>query len=78
MAERVYKIEKTQGSTYFVGLYEGGNWLHTYKGYMNPYCALGMKLYPYQVGTGVSSGKIPGKHEISCLDIKNFWERKRK
>lgn len=75
MAERVYKLEKTQGSTYFVSLYEGSQWLHTYKGYINPYCHGEMKLYPHQVGTGVSSEKVPGKHGISMLKIENLWKR---
>lgn len=79
MAERRYiKENRQEGSAYLISLYEGDMWLHMYKGYMNPYCAMEMKLYPYKNGTGVSSEKVPGKHAISILKIENFWEGRKK
>ena len=75
MAEREYRKDGYDGKAYLISLYENGQWLMTYKGYFNPYCYGELKLYPYKVGTGVSSGTVPGKHGISVLKIKNFWNR---
>ena len=72
MAELRYIDEgKKEGNAYLISLYEGNNWLHTYKGYVSRYCNLVMQLYPYKNGTGVSSEKVPSKHSVSIFKIEN-------
>lgn len=73
MSEFEYRKDGHDGKAYIISLYDKGQWLMTYKGYMNPYCAMEMKLYPYKAGTGTSSAPVPGKHGISILKIKDFW-----
>ena len=73
MSELEYRKDGHDGKAYIISLYDKGQWLMTYKGYINPYCHGEMKLYPYKVGTGTSAVPVPGKHGISILKIKNLW-----
>lgn len=71
MAELIYKDEGYfEDGAHRISLYEGSAWLMTYKGYINRYCRLDMKLYPFKRGTGISSQKIPGAHGVSIFQIR--------
>lgn len=71
MAELIYKDEGYfEDGSHKISLYDGSAWLMTYKGYINRYFHLEMKLYPHKRGTGVTSGKIPGAHGVSIFQIR--------
>ncbi len=71
MASLLYKDEGYfEDGSHKISLYDGNAWLMTYKGYINRYFNLEMKLYPFKRGTGVSSEKIPGVHGVSIFQIR--------
>lgn len=81
MADLIYKDEGYfQDGSHKISLYDGNAWLMTYRGYINKYCHIEMKLYPYVKGTGVSSQKAPGKHGVSIFDIRkehNYGQKRK-